>query len=87
MKTSMITLAALLMTLTLGACGSTAVSGSQSLRVDTAVKIAKAVEANPDRAGAVLRENGMTADAYEDLMYDIAADPAMSAEFNSRMGG
>jgi hypothetical protein len=56
-------------------------------RVDKAVAVAKAVEANPGRADAVLREHGMTAQQFEDLMYEIAADPAMSEEYEARMGG
>jgi hypothetical protein len=70
-----------------GSGGSTPISRSGSSRVDTAVRIAQGVQANPDRADAVLREHGMTVEEYEDLMYEIAADPAMSEEFNSRMGG
>jgi hypothetical protein len=67
--------------------GSTTISRSGSSRVDRAVAITKAVQANPGRAEDVLRQNGMTVEQYEDLMYDIAADPAMSEEFNDRMGG
>jgi|GEM_PF-6737474 len=102
MKTSMMASAAMLLAL-LGGCestggssggsssgtgsgGSTTISRGSS-RVDTAVRIAQSVQANPDRADAVLREHGMTVEEYEDLMYEIAADPAMSEEFNSRMGG
>ncbi|HYE61122.1 MAG TPA: hypothetical protein VD997_03930 [Phycisphaerales bacterium] len=56
-----------------------------SSRVAKAAEIAKAVDANPGRADEILREHGMTLEQYDDLMYDIAADPAMSAEFEARM--
>lgn len=62
-------------------------SRGSSSRVDKAVTVARAVEANPGRADEVLREHGLTTEQYEDLMYDIAADPDMSAEFEARMGG
>ena len=66
--------------------GTQAVSSGQTAKVEKAATVARAIRANPDNAEQVLRQNGMTEEQYESLMYEIAADPAMSAEFNARVG-
>jgi hypothetical protein len=66
--------------------GTRAMSSGQSAKVDKAATIARAIRSNPQSADDVLRQNGMTEEQYESLMYEIAADPAMSAEFNARVG-
>lgn len=62
------------------------VSAAQSGKVDRAATIAKAIRANPDNAEQILRQNGMTEEQYEALMYEIAADPAMSAQYSATVG-
>lgn len=54
-------------------------------QVQKAVDIAKAVEAAPDRVEAILEQAVMTADEYEALLYDIAADPELSRLYNEAM--
>jgi hypothetical protein len=66
--------------------GAPASSSGQNSRVDNAAAVARAIRANPDNAEQILRQNGLTEEQYESLMYEIAADPAMSAEFNARVG-
>jgi hypothetical protein len=63
-------------------------SGSAPLpeQVQKAVDIAKALEADPDRIESILEEAVMTADEYESLLYDIAADPELSRLYNEAMG-
>ncbi len=54
-------------------------------QVRKAVEIARAIEADPDRSEAILEEAVMTADEYEALLYDIAADPELSRLYNQAM--
>ena len=54
-------------------------------QVQKAVDIAKALEADPDRVEAILEEAVMTADEYEAMLYDIAADPELSRLYNQAM--
>jgi hypothetical protein len=62
-------------------------SAGQSAKVDRAAAVARAIRANPANADEILRQNGMTEQQYESLMYEIAADPAMSAEYSAKVGG
>ena len=55
-------------------------------QVQKAVDIAKGLEADPNRIEAILEEAVMTADEYESLLYDIAADPELSRLYNEAMG-
>lgn len=57
-----------------------------SAKVDKAAAIARAIQARPENADEILRQNNMTERQYEDLLYEIAADPAMSEAYNARMG-
>jgi hypothetical protein len=50
-------------------------------RVATAAAVSKALETNPAAADSILRANGMTADEFQRLMYDIARDSAQSAAY------
>ena len=54
-------------------------------QVVLAVTVARAVEADPDAAEAVLRENDLSIEQFEALMYRIAADPELSAAFEAAM--
>jgi hypothetical protein len=49
----------------------------------SAATISNAIAANPAAADSILRANGHTADTFERLLYDIAADSAMSARYAS----
>jgi hypothetical protein len=50
-------------------------------RAQGAALIANAIAANPTAADSILKANGQTADGFQKLMYEIAADSAMSAEY------
>ena len=52
-------------------------------RARTAAAVADAILARPQAADSILRAAGYTADEYGQLMYDIAADSVMSAEFTA----
>ena len=54
-------------------------------QVRKAVEIAKAMETDPDRVEDILGEAVMTADEYEALLYDIAADPELSRLYKEAM--
>jgi len=66
------------------ACGgqqATEKTDTVSPKVLQAAKIADAIQADPDRAEEILAEHDMTEQAFADLMYEIAADEKMSADF------
>jgi len=63
-----------------------ATTPAASSKVEKAASVARAIEASPDNSAEILRQNGMTVEQFEDLMYEIAADPKMSAEYNARVG-
>ena len=77
-----------------GGGGGTATTGSSpgdvapasSAKVDRAAAVANAIKADPSRADEVLRQHGMTEKEFEDLMYEIAADPALSEAYNAKVG-
>jgi hypothetical protein len=50
-------------------------------RAQGAALIANAIAANPTAADSILKANGQTADGFQKLMYEIAADSVMSAEY------
>ena len=50
-------------------------------RAQTAASVANAIAANPSAADSILRAAGYTRDSFQKLMYEIAADSAMSAEY------
>ena len=53
--------------------------------VSRAVEIAKAIEADPDSAEAVLERFGLTVEQYEELMYDISADPELTRAYQAAL--
>jgi len=71
---------------------STSGSGTSSTSPDVPEKvlkagaIAKAIDANPQNAEAILAENNMTAQQWADLLMEIAADPAWSAAYAKARG-
>ncbi|MCB9743105.1 MAG: hypothetical protein H6741_32905 [Alphaproteobacteria bacterium] len=56
-------------------------------RVEKAASVGKAAAKNPDGVEDALKAQGMSIDDYEALMYDIAADPELSAQYKKAMGG
>jgi hypothetical protein len=55
--------------------------GATADRPTTAAKLANAIAANPAAADSILTAAGYTRDSFQQLMYDIAADSAMSATY------
>jgi hypothetical protein len=76
-----------LLALFCAACGSqpsaekSGTTEAVSPKVLLAAKIADAIKAEPGRAEEILAENDMTAQAFSDLMIEIAADEKMSADY------
>ena len=50
-------------------------------RARTAASVANAIEANPAKADSILKAAGFTRDSFQQAMYQIAADSAMSADY------
>ena len=50
-------------------------------RARTAASVANAIEANPAGADSILKAAGYTRDSFQQAMYEIAADSAMSADY------
>lgn len=50
-------------------------------RARTAASVANAIEANPAKADSILKAAGYTRDSFQQAMYEIAADSAMSADY------
>ncbi len=63
-----------------------ALDATRQAKVDKAVAVARAIERDPAGADRILQENGLTEQQLDDLLYAIAADPAMSAAYTSRLG-
>ena len=84
--------ASLFLPLLLVACGGDQKAPSPGATTTTppkaaqAAAIAKDLRANPDDADAILAKHGMTRQQFEDLMYEIAADPAMSEAYTAKVG-
>lgn len=50
-------------------------------RATAAAAVANAIAANPAAADSILSAAGYTRDSFQELMYEIAADSAMSAAY------
>jgi hypothetical protein len=61
--------------------GRAASAGSTADRGVTAAAVANAIAANPRAADSILRAAGYARDGFQALMYEIAADSAMSASY------
>lgn len=53
-------------------------------RVETASKVAAAIEADPQNADSILENAGLDRDGLNDLMYEIARDPGLSASYQEQ---
>jgi hypothetical protein len=60
---------------------SAAPTGSTADRARNAAMVANAIAANPARADSILQAAGYTRDSFQQAMYEIAADSAMSAVY------
>lgn len=80
--------------LVLAACGggerpatSEGAAATQSVavpaEVQTALAVASAIQAAPQRADSILAAHGLTAAGFDSLMYRIAGDSALRAAFNA----
>ena len=56
-------------------------AGPADNRARTAASVANAIEANPAKADSILKSAGYTRDSFQQAMYEIAADSAMSADY------
>ena len=63
--------------------GATTADTTLGGRARAAAAVADAIRARPEAADSILRAAGYTAEEYGQLMYDIAADSAMSAAFTA----
>jgi hypothetical protein len=55
-------------------------------RVKTAARIARAIRADPATVDRTLQERGMTREEFDDLLYEIAADPVLSTAYVRELG-
>lgn len=53
--------------------------------VEQAAAVARAIQADPAQADAALAEQGMTREAFEALLYEIAADPDKTAAYRDAL--
>ena len=58
---------------------------SAASRARNAARVANAIAARPAAADSILRAAGYTPEEFERLMYEIAADSAMSAAYAAAM--
>ena len=54
-----------------------------SEKVRIAAAIATEIESQPDQAEEILARHDITADSFEQLMYEIAADPQLSKAYEA----
>lgn len=67
--------------------GAPAVSATATDSATAAANISNAIAANPAAADSILRANGHTAESFEQLLFDIAADSGMSARYAAAKTG
>lgn len=53
--------------------------------VQKAVEIAKAIEADPDATEQVLQDHGLTVEEFEQMMYEIGADPELTKAYEAAL--
>ncbi|MBW2461096.1 MAG: hypothetical protein JRH11_05585 [Deltaproteobacteria bacterium] len=69
-----------------GAC--LAACGSESDDpVERAAAIARDIQADPANAEEVLEDHDITIDEFEELIYEIAADPEQSQRYEAALAG
>lgn len=50
---------------------------------ERAAVVAQKIKKNPKQAESILKEHDLTIEAFEKLMYDVAADPKLAEEFEA----
>lgn len=66
----------------------TATTGAPTLeQARKAGAVARAIEAEPNRAAEILAEHGMTAEGLEALIIEIARDPKLTEAYEEAKGG
>ncbi|MCB9758484.1 MAG: hypothetical protein H6739_01460 [Alphaproteobacteria bacterium] len=55
-------------------------------RVEQAVRLARAIDAAPENAAALLADAGLTLEQLDALMYEIAEDPQLSRQYAEQRG-
>jgi len=53
--------------------------------VTQAAAIARAIEADPDAADAILESHGVSVEDFEQMMYEISADPALASAYEAAL--
>ena len=53
--------------------------------VRQAVAITQEIEADPDAVEQILERHGLSVEQFEEMMYEISSDPALSRAYNSRI--
>lgn len=67
-------------------CGSnTTATMSNDQKVTLAATVAKEIQANPSKATETLQKHNLTQDQFENLLYDIASDPALSQKYQTAL--
>lgn len=64
-----------------------ALTEAEETLVAKAAAVAMAIEKAPATAEAVLKENGITPDEYEAMVYEIAGSPKLSKAFEKAKAG
>jgi hypothetical protein len=54
--------------------------------VTQAAGIAREIAADPDSAEAILARHGMTIEQFDQMMFDISADPELSEAYAAALG-
>jgi hypothetical protein len=64
-----------------------AVAGAEAAKdlPTRAAEITLAVEADPDSADAILEQHGVTVDEFEEMMFEIAADPELTRAYEAAL--
>ena len=61
--------------------GSTTAAAPEADRAAAAAAVSNAIAANPGKADSILQANNMTRESFDQAMYEIAADSALSARY------
>jgi hypothetical protein len=67
--------------------GTAATTGAPTIeQAREAGAVARAIDAEPNRAAEILAEHGMTAQSLESLIFEIAKDPKLSEAYEEARG-
>ena len=64
-----------------GASGSMQAGSAMDPRVERAVMLAREIRKTPEQAETILADAGMTAETFDDLLYEISMDPELSRQY------